>query len=260
MSQDTILTQLENGVLTITFNRPNSFNAFNTEMAHKLQAALDEAQSNPEVRAVVMTATGKAFCSGQDLKESEDPTQIDLRKTVKENYNPIIERMQRLEKPILVAVNGVAAGAGANIALAGDIIIATERASFIQAFSKIGLIPDCGGTYFLPRAIGYAKASALMMLADPISAKEAVELGMIYKYYPDEDFEAAVKATAEKLAAMPTRALAYTKQALQASAKHNIYEQLQLEVELQGKSGDTADFKEGILSFVEKRVANFTGQ
>ncbi|MBX9448897.1 MAG: enoyl-CoA hydratase/isomerase family protein [Taibaiella sp.] len=257
---DTIIKNIENGVMSITFNRPGRFNAFNREMAISVQEALNEAMRNEAVRAVFITATGKAFCSGQDLKETEDPTAIDLRATVRGNYNPIIEKMRKIEKPVLVAVNGVAAGAGANIALAGDVVVAAKSATFIQAFSKIGLIPDCGGTYFLPRAVGWGKASGLMMMADNITADDAERIGMIYKVIPDEDFEAESKRMAQYLADMPTKAFAYTKLALNQSAANDLERQLNLEVDYQGACGDTEDFAEGVTAFVEKRKPDFRGR
>lgn len=260
MTTTTILTEIKNGVMCITFNRPERYNAFNREMALAVQEALNEAMRNDAVRAVLISATGKAFCSGQDLKESEDPTQIDLRATVRGNYNPIIEKMRTIEKPVVVAVNGVAAGAGANIALAGDVVVASEKASFIQAFAKIGLIPDCGGTYFLPRAVGWGRASGLMMMGDAISGKEAEQMGMIYKCIADDDFEAEALRMAEYLASMPTRAFAYTKLALNRSASHDLTQQLALEVEYQGACGDTEDFTEGVTAFVEKRKPEFRGR
>lgn len=257
---NTISKKIENGVLSIIFNRPEKFNAFNSEMAKAVQDALSEAEQNVEVRAIYMSATGKAFCSGQDLKEAGHPSELDLREVIRNNYNPIILKMRQIMKPIVVAVNGVAAGAGANIALAGDIIVATESASFIQAFSKIGLIPDCGGTYFLPRAIGWARASALMMLGDKISASEAVHMGMIYKSFPDETFETDSYALAQYLATQPTQAFAYTKKALNESATHTLEQQLAVELDYQGRCGETADFVEGINAFVEKRPAQFIGK
>lgn len=257
---DTIITSIEEGVMYITFNRPEKYNAFNREMALAVQEALNDAMRNDSVRAVYMTATGKAFCSGQDLKESSDPAAIDLRATVKGNYNPIIEKMRTIEKPVVVAVNGVAAGAGANIALAGDIIVAKESASFVQAFSKIGLIPDCGGTYFLPRAVGWGKASGLMMMADSISATEAERIGMLYKVFPDDTFEEESKKMAQYLAKMPTVAFAQTKLALNASSTNTLERQLNLEVDAQGTCGDTEDFTEGVTAFVEKRAPNFIGK
>lgn len=257
---ETIITSVEKGVMSITFNRPEKFNAFNREMALAVQNALNEAMKNDEIRAVYITATGKAFCSGQDLKESEDPTAIDLRSTVRGNYNPIIEKMRTIEKPVLVAVNGVAAGAGANIALAGDVVVASKKATFIQAFSKIGLIPDCGGTYFLPRAVGWGKASGLMMMADNISADEAERIGMIYKVIDDDKFEEESKKMVQYLADMPTKAFGYTKLALNQSSVNDLERQLNLEVDYQGACGDTEDFTEGVTAFVEKRAPDFRGR
>lgn len=256
----TLIKSVENGVMKIILNRPDRFNAFNREMALALQEALFEAMRNEAVRAIYLSATGKAFCSGQDLKEAEDPTAIDLRATVRGHYNPIIEKMRTVEKPILVAVNGVAAGAGANIALAGDVVVAKESASFVQAFSKIGLIPDCGGTFFLPRMVGWGKASGLMMMADNISATEAERIGMIYKVIPDENFEAESLKMAQYLADMPTRAFSYTKLALNQSTTHSLEQQLNLEVDYQGACGDTEDFAEGVSAFVEKRKPVFVGK
>lgn len=255
-----ILKEVVDNVAYITFNRPEKFNSFNREMALGLQKALDECMSDDAVRAVYMTAEGKAFCAGQDLGEAVDPNGPELRAIVHGHYNPIIERIRTMSKPVVCAVNGVAAGAGANIALCCDIVVATETATFIQAFSKIGLIPDCGGTFFLPRLIGFQKASALMMMADNIDAKEAERLGMIYKYFPTETFVEESKKIAQYLAKMPTQAFAYTKAALNVSFQNSLSEQLMVEEDSQDACGRTVDFTEGIDAFLEKRKPNFIGK
>ena len=204
--------KIENKVAFIALNRPEVFNSFNREMALNLQSVLDDCEENEEVRAIVLTGNGKAFCAGQDLKEVTDPElHPGFRAILEEHYNPIIIRIREIGKPVIAAVNGVAAGAGANIALACDIVVATEKASFIQAFSKIGLIPDSAGTFFLPRLIGFQKASALMMLGDKVSAEEAERLGMIYKYFPTDSFVDDVNKLATQVASMPTRGLVFNK-------------------------------------------------
>ncbi|MCC5916943.1 MAG: 2-(1,2-epoxy-1,2-dihydrophenyl)acetyl-CoA isomerase [Cryomorphaceae bacterium] len=256
---DFIQTQLEDGLFTITLNRPEKFNSFIKQMAFELQDALDEAATNDQIRAVLLTATGKAFCAGQDLKEATDPNGPELTTIVKEHYNPMISKMRHLPKPIIVAVNGVAAGAGANIAIAGDIVVAAESAIFVQAFSKIGLIPDSGGTFMLPRLVGLQRATALMMTAEPVSARDAVQMGMIYKSFPDEEFVASSVALAKKIAAMPTKALMLTKKALNRSMNNDLETQLQCEDDLQTQAGGTSDFAEGVQAFLEKRKPNFTG-
>ncbi|WP_313567063.1 enoyl-CoA hydratase-related protein [Empedobacter sp.] len=187
-----ILYTQEGGIATITLNRPSVFNSFNQEMIKSLQHHLDVAAQDVSVRAVVLTGTGKAFCAGQDLGEVLEEKEIDFNKIVQENYNPLVLKIRNMDKPVVAAVNGVAAGAGANLALACDIVVAKESTNFIQAFSKIGLIPDCGGTYFLPRLIGLQKATALMMLADKVSAAQAKEIGMIYEFFADDIFDAEV--------------------------------------------------------------------
>jgi 2-(1,2-epoxy-1,2-dihydrophenyl)acetyl-CoA isomerase len=229
-------------------------------MAFSLQKALDEAELNEEVRAIVITGEGKAFCAGQDLAEAMDPEGPALQSIVKDHYNPIIERIRAIEKPIIAAVNGVAAGAGANIALACDITIAKKSASFIQAFSKIGLIPDSGGTFFLPRIIGSQKALALMMTGDKISAEQADALNMIYKAVEDDAFETEVKSFSETIAALPTRGLGLTKKAVNASFNNTLTQQLALEEELQTEAGQTYDFREGVNAFLEKRKPQFKGK
>lgn len=254
-----IITQLENQVLTITFNRPTVFNSFNKTMALEVQAALDEAQHNPDVRAIVLTGEGKAFCAGQDLAEVMDPNGPELTAIVREHYNPIILKIRNIEKPVMAAVNGVAAGAGANIALACDICIATASASFIQAFSKIGLIPDSGGTFFLPRIIGFQKAAALAFLGDKVSATEAESMGMIYKAIPDENFRETYTQLAQQLANMPTRGIGLTKRAFNASLTNDLESQLALEEQLQTEAGTTHDYNEGVQAFLEKRKPNFKG-
>jgi 2-(1,2-epoxy-1,2-dihydrophenyl)acetyl-CoA isomerase len=253
-------SKIESGVLTLTLNRPTLFNSFNKEMAIALQTALKEASLNDEVRAIVITGEGKAFCAGQDLSEAMALDGPSLQSIVRDHYNPIIELIRTIEKPIIAAVNGVAAGAGANIALACDITFAKESANFIQAFSKIGLIPDSGGTFFLPRIIGMQKATALMMTGDKVSAKQAEAMNLIYKAVADDSFEEEVSVFAIQLAKMPTKGLGLTKKALNASFTNDLSAQLALEEELQTKAGKTADFKEGVTAFLEKRAPIFNGK
>lgn len=250
---------ISQGVCTLTFNRPKVFNSFNQELAFALQTELDNCQKDDSIRAVVLTGEGRAFCAGQDLAEATDPNGPPLQSIVGKHYNPIIEKISGLQKPVIAAVNGVAAGAGANIALACDIVFATEGASFIQAFSKIGLIPDSGGTFFLPRLIGYQKALALMMTGDKVSAKEAEEMGMIYKAVKAESFETTVKEFAANIAQMPTKGLWLTKKAMQLSMTNSLTEQLKVEETLQTEAGNSNDFKEGTTAFLEKRRPEFKG-
>ena len=261
MSDQSINLTIKNNVAHITLNRPEVFNSFNREMALRLQNTLDQCEQNNEVRAIVLTGAGKAFCAGQDLKEVTHPElNPGFKKILEEHYNPIIRRIRNIEKPIIGAVNGVAAGAGANIALACDIVVAHEKVSFIQAFSKIGLIPDSAGTFFLPRLIGFQKASALMLLGDKVSAEEAERLGMIYKVLPLETFKEDTTALAEKLAKMPTKALGLTKKVLNQSLTNNLETQLALESKHQIEASESEDYREGVASFVEKRVPNFKGR
>ncbi len=254
-----ITSELKNNVVIITLNRPDKFNSFNREMALELHDALDNAEKNETIRAIVLTGTGKAFCAGQDLAEAIDPNGPGIAKIVDEHYNPIILRLRSIEKPIIAAVNGVAAGAGANIALACDVVTATHSASFIQAFSKIGLIPDSGGTFFLPRLIGFQKASALMMLGDKVSATEAQHMGMIYKVLPDETFMEDVLKLAETLSNMPTKAIGFTKRLLNQSMTNDLSAQLLHEGNLQVEAANSYDYKEGVNAFLEKRKPEFKG-
>jgi 2-(1,2-epoxy-1,2-dihydrophenyl)acetyl-CoA isomerase len=261
-----ILFEIKNSIAHITLNRPDKFNSFNREMALLLQNRLDECASLHEIRCVYITGAGKAFSAGQDIGElapSQPPPkgeEITIAQILSEHYNPIVKRIRNLPKPVVAAVNGVAAGAGANIALCCDIVVAAESASFIQAFSKIGLIPDSGGTFTLPRLIGWQKASALMMTGDKVSAAEAERMGMIYKVFAADLFEAESKKIAHTLANMPTKGLAYTKHVLNYSFNHSWEEQLQLEDQFQQKAASTEDYQEGINAFLEKRQATFNGK
>jgi 2-(1,2-epoxy-1,2-dihydrophenyl)acetyl-CoA isomerase len=261
MSSNSITFQIENNIAWVTLNRPDVFNSFNREMAIALQERLDECEHDPVVRAIVITGSGRAFCAGQDLKEVTTPEiNPGFKKILEEHYNPIISRIRNIEKPIIAAVNGVAAGAGANIALACDIVVASENASFIQAFSKIGLIPDSAGTFFLPRLIGFQKASALMMLGDKIGAEEAAKLGMIYKVYFAEEFNAKVKELATTMATMPTKSLGMTKRLLNKSYANDLNTQLEFESKLQIEAAQSEDYEEGVKAFIEKREPIFKGK
>jgi 2-(1,2-epoxy-1,2-dihydrophenyl)acetyl-CoA isomerase len=252
---------IQDSIATITLNRPSVFNSFNREMALLLQKELDAAEKDQAVRAIVLTGNGKAFCAGQDLKEVTTPElNPGFKKILEEHYNPIIQRIRSIEKPIVAAVNGVAAGAGANIALACDVVIASKKASFIQAFSKIGLVPDSAGTYFLPRLVGFQKASALMLLGDTISAEEAERLGMIYKVVSEEDFSEQIQQTAKTLTALPTKALGMTKRLLNQSMGNSLEDQLELESKLQIEAAQSEDYAEGVDAFVNKRKPNFKGK
>lgn len=257
---NTVLLHKEGGIGFVTLNRPEKYNSFNREMALALQAHLDDCANDETIRCIYLTGAGKGFCAGQDLAEASDPKTVDFEKIVSEHYNPIIQRLRSIEKPILAAVNGVAAGAGANLALACDIVVATASASFIQAFSKIGLIPDSAGTFFLPRYVGMQRASALMMLGDKVSAEDAVQMGMIYKSYADGDFVAESKKMATTLANMPTKGLGLTKRLLNQSYSNTLDEQLTAEMKTQVDAGNSYDFAEGVHAFLEKRKPAFKGK
>jgi 2-(1,2-epoxy-1,2-dihydrophenyl)acetyl-CoA isomerase len=258
--KESILFEVKAGVAFIVLNRPDVLNSFNREMALSLQKRLDDCAEDKSVRAILITGEGRAFCAGQDLAEAIAADGPTLQNIVKEHYNPIIEKIRSIEKPVVCSVNGVAAGAGANIALSCDIVIAGESAAFIQAFSKIGLIPDSGGTFFLPRLIGFQKASALMMLGDKIKAEEAERMGMIYKVVPDAALAEEASKIANQLALMPTRGIGLTKRALNVSMNNPLTIQLQIEEDLQTQAGKTYDYNEGVNAFLEKRKPEFKGE
>lgn len=253
-----VLFEIKNSIARITLNRPDKLNAFNRDMALSLQQKLDECRSE-EVRCVLITGAGKAFSAGQDLAEVTDPDGPGMQRILSEHYNPIVTRIRKMEKPVVAAVNGVAAGAGANIALCCDVVVAAASASFVQAFSKIGLIPDSGGSFVLPRLIGWQKASALMMLGEKVAAADAERMGMLYKVFTDDVFVENSEKIAVTLASMPTKGLAFTKQALNMSFSSNFEEQLHDEDILQQRAASTSDYREGVSAFMEKRSPRFTG-
>jgi len=250
----------KNSIGIITLNRPKAFNSFIKEMAISMQSKLDTCKNDDGIRCVVITGHGKAFCAGQDLNEAINPNGPQIEEIVTKHYNPIIKKIREIEKPVLAAVNGVAAGAGANLALSCDLVVATKSANFIQAFSKIGLVPDSGGTFFLPRLIGLPKATALMMTGEKVMAEDAEKMGMIYKVFEDNDFNNLAIMLAEKLAAMPTKGLGLIKKLLNESLNSDLATQLDLEGKMQVLASKTDDHKEGVQAFLEKRKPEFSGK
>ncbi|MGI9395137.1 MAG: enoyl-CoA hydratase-related protein [Boseongicola sp.] len=258
MDYQTIIIAETDGYATITLNRPDVMNALNTQMRAELLHAIKAAEKS--ARAIVLTGAGKAFCSGQDLGDQASVGSADLERTLRDEYMPMLRAIFDCTVPTIAAVNGPAAGAGANLALAADVVIASESAVFLQAFARIGLIPDAGGTYWLPRQVGFARAMGAALFAEPVSAAKAVEWGMIWEAVPDDEFEAHWQSRAAKLAGGPTVAYEHIKEALRASYGNSLEEQLLLEAKLQGRSGKTRDFREGVLAFMEKRPAEYEGR
>jgi len=256
----TILFEQIGNVAKLTLNRPEKFNSFNREMALELQQQLDKCAQDDSIRSILLTAQGKAFCAGQDLGEAVEDNGLTITRIVEEHYNPIILKLRQIEKPIIAAVNGVAAGAGASIALACDICVATASASFVQAFSKIGLIPDSAGTFFLPRLVGIHRAAALMMTGEKVMAKEAVDMNMIYKVFSEETFEEESMKLATMLSQMPTFGLGMTKKLLNESYSNTLEQQLTREGIIQTDCANSKDFKEGVNAFLEKRQPKFIGK
>jgi 2-(1,2-epoxy-1,2-dihydrophenyl)acetyl-CoA isomerase len=263
MSEQAVLHERRDGYAILTLNRPDRLNSFNVEQHEQLRAALEECAADESCRAVVLTGAGRGFCAGQDLAD-RDPAMLgeapDLSKTLATYYSPLIRLLRSMEKPVICAVNGVAAGAGANIALACDIVLAAKSAKFIQAFSKIGLIPDAGGTYWLTRHLGEARATALALTAYPLSAEEAADWGLIWRAVDDSELMAEATALAGTFAKGPTRGYALTKQAIQTASTNSLDRQLEIEGQLQREAGLTEDYKEGVSAFLQKRQPNFMGR
>lgn len=262
MSYETITFDVAAGVATLTLNRPDKLNSFTVQMHTELATALKTVKGDDTIRALLLTGAGRGFCAGQDLGDrsvSAGDAAPNLGESLELRYNPLIRSLRALEKPIVCAVNGVAAGAGANLAFACDIVLAAKSASFIQAFCKIGLVPDSGGTWTLPRLVGPARAAALMMLGDKVSAEQAAHWGMIWKVVEDEALAAEASALAAHLASQPTRGLALIKRALNATWTHTLDQQLDLERDLQTLAGQTHDYQEGVAAFLEKRKPAFKG-
>lgn len=255
-----ILSEKKGNVIVLRLNRPDKFNSFNREMALQLIADLDKAEKDKSTRAILLTGEGKAFCAGQDLAEAVDPNGPGIKRIVEEHYNPIILKIRSIEKPVIAAVNGVAAGAGANIALACDIVYAARSAGFIQAFSKIGLIPDSGGTYTLPRLVGLQLASALMITGDKLGAEDALRFGLVYRVFEDAELAEKSMASATTIAGMPTRAIGLTKRLLNQTFSHDLEQQLKAEGEAQVQAANSFDYNEGVRAFLEKRKAEFKGE
>lgn len=259
MTFDNLNFTIESGVASITLNRPDKLNSFDNSMGANLQTALDHCLENPEIRCVLLTGSGRGFCAGQDLEEAVSGIS-NIEEHVDQKYNPIVRKIRALEKPVIAAVNGVAAGAGANLAYCCDIVVAAEGAKFIQSFVNIGLIPDTGGTYFLPRLVGLHRAAAMMMLGEKMTAQEAKELGLVYKIFPDAELQEGAMILAKRMAQMPTRGIGLTKKALNYSLRNTLNEQLEVEKDLQGQAGRTSDNAEGINAFLEKRKPVFRGE
>ena len=258
---DSVLVSLDSGVLRITLNRPEKLNAFNPALHKGLADAMSRAESEAAIRCLLITGAGRGFCAGQDLGERDmKATTIDLGSGLETWYNPLVKRMRALPKPIVCAVNGVAAGAGANFALACDLVLAARSASFIQAFVKIGLVPDCGGSYFLPRLAGTQRAMALAMTGERLSAQDAVRWGLIWKCVDDAQLGAEAEKISRQLASGPTKSLGLIKQAIYSSANNDLAAQLDLERDLQREIGKGSDYREGVAAFLEKRKPEFKGQ
>lgn len=263
MTDATILLEVTEGVATVTLNRPDRLNSFTSAMHQELRAALATVQRRPDARCLLLTGAGRGFCAGQDLADravAPGEHMPDLGDSLETNYNPLVRTLRELEMPVVVAVNGVAAGAGANLALAGDIVLAARSASFIQSFAKIGLVPDSGGTWILPRLLGPARAAGLALLGEKLDAATAEAWGLIWKCLDDEALMPEATALARRLAAGPTRGLALTKRALNQSATNTLDQQLVLERDFQRLAGRSADYREGVAAFTEKRPPKFEGR
>jgi len=263
MRYESIKFEASNGVGRITLNRPDRLNSFTSAMHAEVRDALAAAKSDATLRVLLLTGAGRGFCAGQDLSDravAPGEAAVDLGASIETNYRPLVLALRALPLPVVCAVNGVAAGAGANLALACDIVIATKSASFIQAFCKIGLIPDSGGTYFLPRVVGSARAMGLALLGDKLHAEQAAAWGLIWKCVEDSEFTDAVEGLLTQLAQAPTRGLAEIKRALHASAGNTLETQLDLERDTQRELGYSADYREGVAAFLEKRPPRFSGK
>ena len=264
MNFETITFTVDAGIARLTLSRPDKLNSFTGEMHAELRVALDSIQSDKAVRVLVLTGAGRAFCAGQDLADSDmqmdDGKMPDIGNVVERNYKQLVLRLQNLRVPTIAAVNGIAAGAGASVALACDLVIATKSASFLQAFSKIGLIPDTGGTWFLPQRVGMARAMGLALLAEKLPAEKAAEWGLIWECVADSDFAARIDALAKQLSTAPTKALVRTRQAMHAAPGHTLEQQLSMEGGFMRELGWSPDYAEGVAAFMEKRAPKFTGE